>query len=80
MRRSAYGTLAARKQGKMEPVNEFAAVIQRLVFRSFSREVSNEVMYMTAREHLILGMKPNLMRRVMIADRKTFSDAIRVAL
>ena len=40
MRRSAYGNLAARKQGKMESVNEFASAIQRLVFRSFSSDVS----------------------------------------
>ena len=80
MRRSAYGTLASRKQGKMESVTEFAAVIQRLVFRSFPSEVSNDIIEMTAREHFILGLKPNLMRRVTMADPKTFSDAIRVAL
>jgi len=80
MRRSAYGTLASRKQGKMESVNEFAAVIQRLVSRSFSNDVSSEVIEMTAREHFILGLRPELMRRVTMADPKTFSDAIRVAL
>ena len=80
MRRSAYGNLAARKQGKMESVNEFASAIQRLVFRSFSTDVNNEVIEMTAREHFILGLRPELMRRVTMADPKTFSDAIRVAL
>ena len=80
MRRSAYGTLASRKQGKMETVNEYASAIQRLVFRSFSSEVTNEVIEMAAREHFILGLKPDLMRRVTMADPKTFSDAIRVAL
>ena len=72
MRRSAYGTLAARKQGKMESVTDFAAVIQRLVFRSFSSEASNDTIEMMTREHFILGLKPNLTRRVTMADPKTF--------
>ena len=80
MRRSAYSTLAGRKQGKHELVNEFASVIQRLVFRSFASDVDCEVVEMTAREHFILGLKPTLMRRVTMADPKTFNDAIRVAL
>ena len=80
MRRSAYSTLAGRKQGKHESVNEFASVIQRLVFRSFASDVDSEVVEMTAREHFILGLKPSLMRRVTMADPKTFNDAIRVAL
>ena len=76
MRSSAYGNLAARKQEKMESVNEFTSAIQHLVFRSFSSDVSNEVIEMTAREHLILGLRPDLMRRVTMADPNTFSDAI----
>ena len=80
VRRSVYGNLAARKQGKMESVNEFASAIQRLVFQSFSSDVSNEVIEMTAREHFILGLRPELMRRVTTANPKTFSYAIRVAL
>ena len=80
MRRSAYGTLPARKQGKMESVTKFAAVIQRLVSRSFSNDVSNEVIEMTDREHFTLGLRPELMRRVTMADPKIFSDGIRVAL
>ena len=35
---------------------------------------------MTAREQFILGLRTDLMRRVTMADPKTFSDAIRVAL
>ena len=31
-------------------------------------------------KHFILGLRPELMRRVTMADPKTFSDAIRVAL
>ena len=80
MRRSAYSTLAGRKQGKHESVNEFASVIQRVVFRSFASDVDSEVVEMTAREHFILGLKPTLMRRVTMADPKTFNDASRVAL
>ncbi len=80
MRRSAYSNLAGRKQGKLESVNEFASAIQRLVFRSFPSDVTNEVIEMTAREHFILGLRNELMRRVTMADPKTFSDAIRIAL
>lgn len=53
MRRSAYSTLAGRKQGRRETVNEFASVIQRLVFRSFPSDASSEIIEMTAREHFI---------------------------
>ena len=35
---------------------------------------------MAAREHFIFGLKPDLMRRVMMADHKPSSDATRVAL
>ena len=35
---------------------------------------------MTAREHLILGLRPKLMNRVTMVDPKTFSDAIRIAV
>ena len=80
MRRSAYSNLAGRKQGKMESVNEFVSAIQRLVFRSFPSGVDNEIIEMTAREHFILGLRHELMRRVTMADPKTFSDAIRIAL
>ena len=80
MRRSAYSTLTARKQGHQESVNEFASAIQRLVFRSFPSDASNDILEMTAREHFILGLRPNLMHRVTMADPKTFSDAIRIAL
>eukprot|EP00794_Sanderia_malayensis_P007624 gene7624-8464_t len=80
MRRSAYSTLAGRKQGRRETVNEFASVIQRLVFRSFPSDASSEIIEMTAREHFILGLRPKLMNRVTMADPKTFSDAIRIAL
>ena len=80
MRRSAYSTLTARKQGQQESVNEFASAIQRLVFRSFPCDASNEILEMTAREHFILGLRPKLMNRVTMADPKTFSDAIRIAL
>ncbi len=80
MRRSAYSNLAGKKQGKTESVNEFASNIQRLVYRSFPSSVSNEVVEMTAREHFILGLRPELMRRVTMADPTTFNDAIRVAL
>ena len=62
MRRSAYGTLATRKQGKMDTVNEYASASQRLVFRSFSSEVANEVIEMAVSEHFLLGLKPDLMR------------------
>ena len=80
MRRSAYSNLAGRKQGKRESVNEFASAIQRLVFRSFPSGVDNEIIEMTAREHFILGLRYDLMRRVTMADPKSFSDAIRIAL
>ena len=80
MRRSAYSNLAGRKQGKLESVNEFASAIQPLVFRSFPSTVKNEIVEMTAREHFILGLRPALMRRVTMADPKTFNVAIRVAL
>ena len=65
MRLSAYGTLVARKQGKVGLVNEFVSVIERLVFRSFSGDVSNEVIEMTAREHFILGLRPELMKKCL---------------
>ena len=55
MRRSAYSTLTARKQGNQESVNEFASAIQRLVSRSFPSDASNDIMEMTAREDFILG-------------------------
>ena len=80
MRRSAYSNLAGRKQGKMESVNEFASAIQRLVFRSFPSGIDSDIIEMTAREHFILGLRHELMRRVTMADPKTFSDAIRIAL
>ena len=80
MRRSAYSSLAARKQGPRESVNEFASAIQRLVFRAFPSDVTHEVVEMSAREHFILGLRPQLMRRVTIVDPKTFNDAIRIAL
>ena len=80
MRRSAYSNLAGRKQGKMESVNEFASAIQRLVFRSFPSGIDSDSIEMTAREHFILGLRHELMRRVTMADPKTFSDAIRIAL
>ena len=80
MRRSAYSNVAGRKQGKMESVNEFASAIQRLVFRSFQSGVDNEITEMTAHEHFILGLRHKLMRRVTMADPKTFSNAIRIAL
>ena len=80
MRRSTYSTLTARKQGKQEWVNEFASVVQRLVFRSFPCDASNEILEMTTRKHFILGLRPKLLNRVMMADPKTFSDAIHIAL
>ena len=80
MRRSAYSNLAGRKQGKMESVNKFASANQRLVFRSFPSAVVHEIIEMTAREHFILGLRVELMRRVTMADPKTFNDTIRVAL
>ena len=80
MRRSVYSNLAGRKQGKIESVNEFASAIQRLVFRSFPSGVNNEIIEMTAREHFILGLRHELMGRVTMADPKTFSEAIRIAL
>ena len=80
IRRSVYSTLTARKQGKQESVNEFASVVQRLVFRSFPCDASNEILEMTAREHFILGLRPKLMNRVTMADPKTSSDAIHIAL
>ena len=80
VRRSAYSDLAGRKQGKMESVNEFASAIQRLVFRSFLSGVDNEIIEMTARKHFVLGLRHQLMGCVTMADTKTFSDAIRIAL
>ncbi len=78
IRRSTYSNLAGRKQGKLESVNDFASAIQRLVFRSFPSDVTNEVKEMIA--HFILGLQHELVRRVTMADPKTFSDAIRIAL
>eukprot|EP00794_Sanderia_malayensis_P014869 gene14869-16415_t len=43
-------------------------------------DASSEIIEMTAREHFILGLRPKLMNRVTMADPKTFSDAIRIAL
>ena len=42
--------------------------------------VNNEVIEMTAREHFILGLRPQLLKRFMMAVPKTFNDAIRIAL
>ena len=66
MRRSTYGNVAARNQSKLESVNEFASTIQCLVFRSFSNDVRNEEIEMSAREHFILGLKSELMRGVTV--------------
>ena len=55
MRRSAYSTLTARKQGNQESVNEFASAIERLVFRSFPSDASNDILGMAAREDFILA-------------------------
>ena len=35
---------------------------------------------MTAREHFILGLRPQLLKRFMMVVPKTFNDAIRIAL
>ena len=43
-------------------------------------DASNDILEITAREHFILGLQPKLMHRVTMADPKTFSDAIRIAL
>ena len=63
MRRSAYSTLASRKQGKHESVNEFASVIEQLEFHLFASDVESEVVEVTAREHIIKGLKPTVMKR-----------------
>eukprot|EP00795_Rhopilema_esculentum_P010167 gene10167-18835_t len=80
MKRSAYSSLAWRKQGSQESVNEFASAIQRLVLRSFPSNMNDDIIDMAAREHFLMGLRPNLLSRVTMADPKTFADAIRIAL
>ena len=77
-RRMYYTDLHNRVQGQEEPVADFGRAIQDMTRRAHST-MSNEDQDILCREHFLHGLHPNLKRLVLVANPKSFTDAVAAA-
>ena len=77
-RRMYYMDLYNRVQGEEEPVADFGRAIQDMTRRAHST-LSNKDQDILCREHFLHGLRPNLKRLVLVANPKSFTDAVAAA-
>ena len=77
-RRMYYTDLYNRVHGQEEPVVDFGRAIQDMTRRAHST-MSNEGQDILCSEHFLHGLHPNLKRLVLVANPKSFTDAVAAA-
>ena len=73
-----YTDLYNHVQGQEEPVADFGRAIQDMTRRAHST-MSNEDQDSLCREHFLHGLRPNLKRLLLLANPKSYTDAVAAA-